>query len=184
VQHREQQQRSSARAPCGHACARPMHRAYRSIHRGENWELRGHRGELREKNVKKRGDRSARMRNARAQWAGVLRITCNPAGARTPTRTRHPATVASADTIERIFLRTFQAWRNACIGQANAKSDAKQIHRESKPSASLRWPAARSQHQLRARAAVLRLSSAFVHIRPRHRAQVGALFLSCSIVFN
>jgi hypothetical protein len=61
VQHREQQQRSSARAP-GHG-----HRTYRPIRRGENWELRGHRGELREKNVKQSGDKSARMRSVRAQ---------------------------------------------------------------------------------------------------------------------
>jgi hypothetical protein len=47
--------------------ARRGHLAYRPIHRDENWELRGHRGELREKKVKQRGDKSARMRNARAQ---------------------------------------------------------------------------------------------------------------------
>jgi hypothetical protein len=52
----------AGRTSCGHG-----HRAYRPIRRGENWEQRGRRDELRERNVKQSGDKSARMRSVRAQ---------------------------------------------------------------------------------------------------------------------
>jgi hypothetical protein len=63
VRLREQRERDSRRSPCAHGNCPICKLTDSDIYQ----VLRGHRGELREKNVKQSGDKSARMRTARAQ---------------------------------------------------------------------------------------------------------------------